>query len=251
MKHFEIKLAQSADEVRCAQRLRYRVFVEEMGCRLSSPSDEGLDIDPFDSLCDHIVIVDTRTGETIGTYRLLRRSRLGAEGRFYAEGEFDIASIRALPGDILELGRSCVHKDYRDQAILTRLWAHIAVYIKEHNVTYLFGCSSVYTTETAEASRFYGLLSHKHGSAPEHRVTPVMGSEVPGLTSGVLKPQEEKEVFLKLPALIRSYLKLGARVCGPPALDKEFGTVDFFILLNVAEISQKFLRRLGIEGVAA
>ena len=251
MKHFNIKLAEGADEVRSAQRLRYQVFVEEMGCRLPASHDEGLDVDPFDPLCDHIIIIDKRTNETIGTYRLLRRSRLGAQGRFYAEGEFDIASIRALPGEILELGRSCVHKDYRRQAILNSLWVQIAAYIKEHRVTYLFGCSSVYTTQPQEVSRYYDLLSRRYGAPDAARVRPVQGREVPGLTLGTLKHDEEKEVLLKLPALIRSYLKLGARVCGPPALDKEFGTVDFFILLSVAEISRTYLQRLGISEVVA
>ncbi len=251
MKHFNIKLAENADEVRSAQRLRYRVFVEEMGCRLSAAHDEGLDVDPFDALCDHIIIVDQRTNETIGTYRLLRRSRLGPQDRFYAEGEFDIASIRALPGEILELGRSCVHRDYRRQTILNRLLAQIAAYIKEHRVTYLFGCPSVYTTEPAQVSRFYDLLIRKYGAPPAYRVTPLKGHEVPGLAPGTLKRGEEKEVLLKLPALIRSYLKIGVRVCGPPALDKEFGTVDFFVLLDAAEMSWGYLQRLGIKEVAA
>jgi len=251
MKHFEIKLAQGPEEVRAAQRLRYHVFAEEMGCRLAASRDDGLDVDAFDPLCDHIVIIDRRTGETIGTYRLLRRSRLGGQGRFYAEGEFDIASIRALPGEILELGRSCVHRDYRRQAILNRLWARIAAYIKEHRVTHLFGCSSVYTMEPQEVSRFYDLLMRRYGAPAAAQVRPVKGREVPGLAPGSLKREEEREVILKLPALIRSYLKLKTRVCGPPALDREFGTVDFFMLLNVAEMSRSYLQRLGIGEVAA
>ncbi len=251
MKQFDIKLAQNADELRCAQRLRHRVFVEEMGCRLTAAHEEGLDVDPFDALCDHIIVVDQRTGETVGTYRLLRRSRLGPQDRFYAEGEFDIASIRALPGEILELGRSCVHRDYRRQAILSRLWAQIAAYIRQHRVTYLFGCSSVYTTDPKEVSRFYDLFTRRYSASPATRVCPVPGREVPGLAPGALKRGEEKSVLLKLPALIRSYLKLGARICGPPALDREFGTVDFFMLLSVAEMSRAYLQRLGISEVAA
>jgi len=251
MKHFNIKLAESADEVRSAQRLRYSVFVEEMGCRLPAAGDGGLDVDRFDELCDHIVIVDRSTKETIGTYRLLRRSRLGPQDRFYAEGEFDIASIRALPGEIVELGRSCVHKDYRRQAILNRLWAQIAAYIKQHRVKYLFGCSSVYTTRPQEVSRFYDLLLRRYSAPAASRVRPLHGREVPGLAPGTLKRGEGKEVLLKLPSLIRSYLKLGARVCGPPALDEEFGTVDFFMLLSVAEMSRTYLERLGISEVTA
>jgi len=249
MKHFNVKLATNDDEVRSAQRLRYQVFVEEMGCRLSAIDEDGLDVDPFDPLCDHIIIVDLRTGETIGTYRLLRRSRVGPDGRFYADGEFDLTSIRLLPGEVLELGRSCVHKDYRRQAILNRLWAQIVAYIGKHRVTYMFGCSSVYTIAPEEVSRFYDVLRHKYAAPAECCVTPVKGHEVPGLASCVLKRDEEKEVLLRLPALIRSYLKLGARVCGPPAWDKEFGTVDFFMLLKVADISRAYLQRLGIEEI--
>ncbi len=251
MKHFEIKLAENSEEVRSAQRLRYQVFVEEMGCRLSCVHDEGIDVDPFDALCDHIIVVDRQTGATIGTYRLLRRSRLGPQGRFYAEGEFDIASIRRLPGEVLELGRSCVHRDYRRKAIMNRLWARILAYGREHRVTYLFGCSSVYTAEPKEVSRFYDILSRRYGAPSACRVTPLKGREVPDLTPGILKRREEKEVLLKLPALIRSYLKVGARVCGPPAWDKEFGTVDFFVLLDVAEMSWSYMQRLGIKEVAA
>ncbi len=251
MEQFNIKLAKSANEVRSAQRLRYQVFVEEMGCRLSALRDERIDVDPFDELCDHIIIIDRRTGATIGTYRLLRRSRLGPKDRFYAEGEFDIASIRRLPGEILELGRSCVHKDYRRQAVLNRLWAGILAYGRQHRVTYLFGCSSVYTAEPKEVSRFYDLLSRRYGAPPACRVTPLKGREVPDLTPGILRRRDEKEVLLRLPVLIRSYMKIGVRVCGPPAWDKEFGTVDFFVLLDVAEMSWSYMQRLGIKEVAA
>ncbi|MGE5279932.1 MAG: GNAT family N-acetyltransferase [Deltaproteobacteria bacterium] len=251
MGHFEIKLAANDEEVRSAQRLRYQVFVEEMGCRVPAAGRENLDADPFDPLCDHIIIVDKSSGLTIGTYRLLRRSRLRPRGRFYAESEFDISAIRALPGELLELGRSCVHKDYRRQAVLNRLWARIAAYIQAHRVTHLFGCSSVYTQDPGEVSRFHGFLMRRYAADPACRVTPTRRCAVPGLTSCRLLPDEEKKTALKLPAMLRSYLKLGARVCGPPALDREFGTVDFFMLLGVAEISRTYLRRLGLEGVVA
>ncbi|HAJ57739.1 MAG TPA: hemolysin [Candidatus Omnitrophica bacterium] len=249
MSDFLIKLAQGPKEVESAQRLRFEVFNLELKKGLKAAHESGLDRDEYDPICDHVLIIDKKSGATIGTYRLLLRSRLGADGRFYSENEFDLANIRKADGEILEMGRSCVHKDYRSNSILLLLWQRILSYVEDHRVRYIIGCPSLYTMDTAEISSVYSLMKKEYLAPREFRVYPKEKASVPGLSDSVPLDGQERKVLLKLPSLIRSYIKIGAQVCGEPALDPEFGTADFFMLLDVSRMADSYLRRFRVHNV--
>lgn len=247
MKNFQIRLAETQKDVESAQRLRFEVFNLEMKKGLEASYAEGLDRDAYDPLCDHILIIDKAKEMAIGTYRLLLKSRLGKGDFFYSENEFDLTNIRKLKGEIMEMGRSCVHKDYRSSAIVLLLWGGIVEYMKNHDVKYIIGCPSLYTTDPAEIGRIYSLMRKDHFSPEAFRVTPRPDKELKGLKEVPVAEHERRGILLKLPALVRSYLKTGAYVCGAPAVDREFGTVDLFMLLDVAHLSQQYLERLNIR----
>lgn len=247
MSDFQVKLAKTPQEVEAAQRLRFEVFNIEMKRGLRSSYASGLDTDEYDALCDHILIVDTAKDMTIGTYRLLLRSRLGDKGSFYSENEFDLSNIRKLDGEILEMGRSCVHKDYRRNAIVQLLWSGIVQYMTDHSVQYIIGCPSIYTMEPREISEIYTLLEKAYFAPERFRVSPKEKSFLTRFGDGAAIDGREKEIYLRLPSLVRSYLKIGAVVCGAPAVDSEFGTVDFFMLLDVAKMSGAYLDRLRVK----
>jgi len=249
MDKFSVRLAKTAEEVTSAQRLRFEVFNKEMGCGLKEAFASGLDRDAYDELCDHILIIDSQTQATIGTYRLLLRSRLKGARGFYSEGEFDLSRIHSLHGEIMEMGRSCVRKDYRRNAVLNLLWQGILDYMKRHKVAYCIGCPSVYTKDPAPINKVYSLLRRDHFAPEFLRVEPRSDKRVPGLRE-VAIAGHERRIMLYLPALIRSYLKIGAVVCGPPALDEDFGTVDFFMLLDVSRISGEYLKRFDLRSAA-
>ncbi|MDD5574103.1 MAG: GNAT family N-acetyltransferase, partial [Candidatus Omnitrophica bacterium] len=206
----------------------------------------GLDRDEFDDLCDHILIFDKTKKTVIGTYRLLLGRRLGAGGKFYAENEFDLSNLGGLKDGILEMGRSCVHKSYRRNAIVMLLWAGIIDYVQHHDVKYIIGCPSVYSTDPADISAITALLKHDYFAPPSLRVTPLPSKAYQSLDRHCRIDGREKEIMLKVPSLVRSYLKFGAFVCGDPVADEEFGTVDFFMLLDVGKISSAYLKRLRL-----
>ena len=248
MSDYLVKLAQNQKEIESAQRLRFEVFNIDMKKGLESSFKTGLDCDEYDSLCDHILIIDKTKNRTIGTYRLLLRSRLGEEGRFYCEQEFDIENIKKLKGEILEMGRSCVHKDYRSNSILHLLWAGIIEYFKKNGVRYVIGCPSLYTLDPAEISEIFTLIKRKYLAPEIFRVSPKEGKAVVPLNDQAMALEgKENRILLKLPSLVRSYFKVGALVCGEPAVDREFGTVDLLMLLEVAHMSASYLRRFRIK----
>jgi len=244
---FLIKFARNQEDVKTAQRLRFEVFNLEMKKGLTSSYDSGLDQDEFDSLCDHILVIDKNENKTVGTYRLLLRSSLKNKECFYSEREFDLSNIKKLKGEILELGRSCVHKDYRSNVIVVLLWDEIIKYLKEHNVQYVIGCPSIYIKRDEEVSKIYALIKKDYYASEDFRVWPKDSKVLNGLKRGIRIDGQEKELFLKLPSLVRSYFKAGALICGEPAVDKEFGSVDFFMLLESKNLSDVYLKRLGVR----
>ncbi len=247
MSDFLIKLAQNKKDIELAQRLRYEVFNLELKKGLSSSHKKGLDEDEYDQICDHVLIIDTKQSKTVGTYRLLLRSRLGRQGRFYSEQEFDLENIKKLDGEILELGRSCVHKDYRSNSILYLLWQRIMAYVEDHRVNFIIGCPSLYTMDVKEISDIYSLMKKKHFASDKFRVYPKENLRLQGLSGGVESDDQTNKIMLRLPSLIRSYIKIGALVCGEPALDTEFSTTDFFMLLEVSRLTDNYLRRFHLH----
>ncbi|WP_240197513.1 GNAT family N-acetyltransferase [Nonomuraea lactucae] len=223
---YSVGLATGAADVRAAQRLRYEVFAEEMGARLDSPVS-GLDVDEFDAYCDHLLV---RDGDTVvGAYRLLPPGRTD---RLYSDAEFDLRNLAGLRKGLVEVGRTCVHPDHRDGAVVGLLWAGIARYMVAGGHQWLAGCCSVPLDDGGALAA--GVAERVPLGPAEYRVTPRRawrgGQGAAG--SGRFVP----------PSLLRGYLRLGAWVCGAPAHDRDFGTADFFVLLSMDRVNVRYLR---------
>ena len=247
MSEFEIKITTDAKEIQEAQRLRFQVFNLEMHKGLRASFERGLDVDDFDPFCDHLIVRDLKSKEVVGTYRLLLGSQAKRNIGFYSESEFHLDRIKKLDGELLELGRSCARKDFRDRALIALMWEAIAHYVNRHQVQFLFGCGSLYTTDAAEVSEYFSMLKRKYYADEAFRVHPVNSCRFDGVVDNV-NVADEHGLFLKLPSLIKGYLRLGAVACGPPALDHEFGTADFLMLLDMRKLSSDYLRRFGLAG---
>lgn len=231
---YTVALARDEAEVRAAQRLRYDVFAGEMGARLSTPLP-GHDIDPFDAHCDHLLVHDTLTGQVVGTYRLLPPERVAAAGRLYAESEFDLTPLDALRPGLVEVGRSCVHPDHRDGTVIGLIWAGLAHYMLDRGHQWLAGCCSIPLADGgALASATWDRVRARHLAPQEHRVRPLR-PWIPRAAPASAAPTE-------LPALLRGYLRLGARVCGEPAHDPDFGVADLYVLLSMRSVGPRYLR---------
>ncbi len=245
MADFEVKIATEPSEIEQAQRLRFEVFNLELNKGLKSSYERGLDVDEFDPYCDHLIVRELRTGAVVGTYRLLRGIQARRNIGFYSEKEFDLSRIKQLDGELMELGRSCARKDFRDRALIPLMWEAITEQVRRHRVRYLFGCGSLYSTAAVEVSGVYALLKKKYFAPDACRVHPLEKCRFKGLIDD-LPLGDEQALFQKLPSLIKGYLRIGSLVCGPPALDEEFGTADFFLLLDFGAMKEEYLKRLGL-----
>jgi putative hemolysin len=234
-----IKTAENHEELAGALRLRYEVFYREL---LEKRRVHGFDIDRFDFKCDHLIIIDKESNALIGTYRLI--SSLFAK-EFYSETEFDISNILALSGVKLELGRACVHKDYRTGSSIALLWRGIVEYMKLTNTQYLFGCSSVKATDLHEIASMYHILARDFMVPANLNVHPKRRFIIRNFNE--LKSQVRDEDLLsvveKIPPLIKSYLNMGALICGEPALDKKFRCADFLTLFNTDTSTDKVQKK--------
>jgi putative hemolysin len=234
---YSVLVASTPDEVRAAQRLRHLVFAGEMGAQLHS-SVPGLDADHFDSFADHLVVRDDRTGQTVGTYRMLRPEAATAAGSLYCDGEFDLSQLAPLRDSVVETGRSCVHPEHRNGAVINLMWAGIARYLHLHNRRWLVGCASVSLEDggTSVAS-VWEIARTKHISPPALRVRPRRPYPVdPAPTT------EKAKLMAAVPPLLRGYLRLGAWVCGEPAHDPDFNCADFLVLLSLDRMDPRYLK---------
>jgi putative hemolysin len=225
-------LAASEEEVRAAQRLRYQVFVEEMGARLTD-GEPGIETDAFDPFCQHLLVKD---GETVvGCYRLLTDTQADRAGGYYSQAEFDLSRILAIPGRFMEIGRTCVHPAYRTGSTIALLWSGLARFMVMNRIDYLMGCASIpLRTGTREATLIYQRLARQHLGPEAWRVFPRVPLPQVNLTDADEKPQ--------VPALIKGYLRAGAVICGEPAWDPQFNVADLFILLRADEVSGRYAR---------
>lgn len=237
--NFLVKLAETEEEKIAAQKLRFEVFNLEMNEGLSASWETGLDQDQFDEFADHLIVIDRNTSQVVGTYRMLKKSVANLNGGFYSEGEFDLTNLKKLSVEILEMGRSCVNKDYRSTGVINLLWAGIAKYLELTGAQFMFGCGSLHTHNVDEVSRIYAYLKSKYLADDKFRVYPLEKCVVKGLNDTILI-DDSKEILKKLPPLLKGYFRLGAMICGEPALDTEFGTTDFFILLPTGRITKRY-----------
>ena len=236
---YAASIAGTREEIRAAQRLRYRVFAEEKGARLRTPLP-GHDVDGFDDIADHLVVTSQSTGEIVGTYRL---TPPGRTGRLYSEGEFN---LRGLPADVrssmVEAGRACVHPDHRSGAVIHTMWGGLARYMLLSGHRYLAGCASVPLNDGGQSAADAWMLgTTKHAAPPELRVQP----HDPWLPQQTLTARVS---YAALPPLLRGYLRVGTWMCGPPAHDKDFGDADFFVLLDMERMSDRYRNYFLGEG---
>lgn len=231
---FRAAFAVSHREVLTSQRLRYQVFGKEMGAKLSGRFLR-LDRDRYDTFCRHLLIRDTFNGKIIACTRILTEEHAARAGGFYSASEFDIAPVLALPGRVMELGRTCVHPDYRNGAVVAMLWSRIAEFILEHGYDYLIGCASIDAHDGGHnAQAVMRRLQGKHMTPPYLRVQP--RHELP------VSPSAANPVEAVMPPLIKAYISLGARAAGEPCWDEDFGVADIFMLLNVRDMSPRYAR---------
>ena len=239
--HLELRLAESRADTADAQRLRYDVFHRELRLGLASSRSCGLDEDAHDAHCDHLLVIDTARDCLVGTYRLLPFHRVPSFG-FYSESEFDLANVKRSGLRLLELGRSCVAQEYRDGRVILLLFQGIAEYLRRCDADALMGCASIHGLETESLAALQDLLLLRFLTGPELRVTPRRGFEIPPLPAAAIV--DEAATFRDLPPLFKGYLRMGARVCGPPAYDRQFGTTDFFLLARAGDIAERYSRHL-------
>ena len=243
---FEVRLAKDTAEIDAAQALRYRVFYEEMKARPTAEiAAKRRDFDSFDKVCDHLLVLDRRRGEgpegIVGTYRLIRRSAAAKLGRFYSSAEYDIQPMIDYPGEVLELGRSCIEKDARNTATMQMLWRGIALYAFHYNIQVMFGCASFPGTDPSQHALPLSYLYHHHLAPPEIRVRALASRCV---KMDVLAPgtYDARKAMARVPPLIKGYLRLGGFVGDGAVIDPEFNTTDVFIIVKTELVTEKYIR---------
>jgi putative hemolysin len=229
---FEVSLARTEAEILEAQRLRYRVFAEEMGARLSSRV-AGVDQDVFDTFCRHLIVRDMDDGRVIGTYRILTPSAARRAGSYYSETEFDLVRLGHLRPRLVEVGRSCVDPAYRSGAVIALLWSGLANFMLDGGYEYLMGCASIGMADGGHHAAGIFAKVRKHTAPLEYRVFPRCRLPLERLEAS---PDAE------LPPLLKGYLRAGAQVCGEPAWDPDFNTADLLLLLTMSRISARYAR---------
>jgi putative hemolysin len=229
-KRLYVSLARSPAEIAEAQRLRYKVFAEEMGAQLSGT--DGLDIDGFDAFCDHLLVRDSASNQVIGTYRILNPQQANEAGGYYSAGAFDLARLSHLFKSTVEVGRACVHQNYRNGGAITLLWAGLAQYMKLHNYEYMIGCGSVPMNDGGHmAASLFEKLKDEYLSPAEYRVYAHTPLPIAALN---------KDMQVACPPLIKGYLRLGAYICGEPAWDAYFNTADMLVMLPLSRMNQRY-----------
>lgn len=220
----------SRRDILAAQRLRYRVFTEEYGAQFDGIP--GIDRDRFDKHCRHVVVKDTVTGQVVGYTRVLTDDRARKAGGWYSAGEFDLDMVSRLDGRVMEIGRTCVHPDYRNGATIGVLWSKLAEMLVTEGYSWMFGCASIPLGDAGAASML-GDMARREERDTRFRVTPNVA--LPALTVGATGT-------VKLPPLLRTYLAMGAKVCGAPCWDPDFNCADVFILVDVQAIPARYVR---------
>lgn len=243
---YRMRLADSTRDIEAAQRLRFEVFNMELGNGLLNSYLSGLDADRFDEVCDHLLVEEITTGELVGSYRLQTGMQAMINKGFYSAQEFDFEPLIAPPGrisEIVELGRACVHRQHRNLVVLGLLWKGIATYARERGGRYLIGCSSLNSQNPAEGLALYEALKWRFLAPTSWRTLPLPGFEcnasTPESTGALPVPSRP-------PKLMSAYFSIGATICGPPALDAEFQTIDFLTLLDLDTLPPHVASRYGL-----
>ena len=231
---YQVRMASSQADRMDAFRLRFLVFNLELNEGLEASYATGHDMDKFDYVCDHLVVEHAATGKIVGTYRLQTGATASANEGFYSEREFDFSPYKRLGNSVIELGRACVHCDHRSTDVLSLLWRGIAQYALSHGGRYLIGCSSLTSQDPAHGAAVYGAM-REYLVEPWLRTTPQ-----PAFAMPLVSPESASA---KIPKLLRAYLAVGAKICGPPAIDRDFKTIDFLTLMDLETLHPRVYAR--------
>ncbi len=249
-----IRMAESPAEVRAAQALRYRVFCEEMGSKSTAEMTAARrEFDSFDAHCEHLLVFDLkRAGSSesvVATYRMMRREAAAQRGQFYSSGEYDVSSILDYPGEVLEVGRSCVHPDFRRGSTMQLLWRGIAEYVFHYDIRILFGCASLPGIDLEANALPLTYLYHHHLAPPELRATalPELYVDMRRVAPEAVDEQAAKAM---LPPLIKGYLRLGGYVGDGAVIDREFNTTDVCVMVKTDWVTEKYFKHYARKSTA-
>ena len=255
--HYSVRLARGPRDLAAAQRLRYRVFVEELGGDGALVDHANrLERDGFDEIVDHLILLDGRRDagaleDVVGVYRLLPGDRLAAGGRFYTEDEFDLTALRATGRPLLELGRSCVDAGHRGGTAMVHLWNGLADYVLSRGIEILFGVASFHGTDPDALAQPLAYLHHNHRSPEDLRVRAI-GPTAVELARLAPEAVDRKAAMLATPALIKAYLRLGGHVGDGAFVDHAFRTTDVCLVMDTARMSERhrdfYTRKAGPAG---
>lgn len=245
-RNIEVRLARSAEEIDAAQRLRYEVFFEEWGARAEpSAREHKRDVDEHDAIMDHLIVIDhARTpaqGQVVGNYRLLRRECLPPGHRFYSSSEFELAPLLHSGQNLLELGRSCVLREYRSIPVLQMLWSAITAYVAEHDISLLFGCASLRGTDPEPLAEQLAFLHHYH-LAPADLRPHATGPTRVDMNTMAREEVDPVRAMANLEPIIKGYLRLGASIGHGAYVDHQFNSVDVCIVMPTARLTRKYRR---------
>jgi len=238
----EVVWAKHLDEVRQAQRLRFSIFAGEMGAKLDSKVP-GHDVDLFDDYCEHLLVRDLASGKVVGTYRVLTPAQARRIGSTYSDLEFDLTRLRTLRGRMVELGRSCVHPDHRHGGVIMALWGALAEFMVRNQLDTMIGCASIPMLHNGVvsgdmAASIWKQVSQTHLAPVEYHVRPRLPLPIHQLNG---------ELDVEPPALIKGYLRLGAKVLGAPAWDPDFNSADLPMLMRIQDLPMRYRKHfLGV-----
>jgi putative hemolysin len=228
--HYSVGFAQTEDEIEAAQRLRYKVFAEELGARLQCRI-AGVDADFYDPYCQHLIVRDEQAGMVAGTYRILTPDNAKRIGSYYSDNEFDLTRLNNLRSNIVEVGRSCIHPDYRNGAVIALLWGKLVEFMSRGGYGYLIGCASVGMADGGHnAANLFVQQIETHMAPLEYHVFPRHPLPFDRLVTG--QPAE-------VPPLLKGYLRAGVWICGEPAWDPDFNTADLPLLLPMERLNPR------------
>lgn len=245
-----VRLAETSAEITAAQKLRYQIFYDEFGAKPTpAMARDRIDIDDFDQYTDHLIVIDpsvTENSGVVGTYRVLGQEGAKRAGRFYSSDEYDLTPLMTSGATMLEVGRSCVHAEYRTMPVLQLLWAGIAAYIAEHQIDLMFGCASLHGTDPKTLAKELSLLYHNHLATPELRPRALENRYV---DMNIL-PRDQvdaRRVFMQLPPLIKGYLRVGAMVGDGAVVDDQFNTTDVCIVMPTYMVTDRYVKHYERE----
>ena len=231
--HYSVGFARSEDQIAEAQRLRYKVFAEELGAKLSSRTP-GFDTDFYDPYCEHLIVRDEQAGKVVGTYRILTPESAQRVGSYYSDNEFDLTRLEHLRSSMVEIGRSCIHQDYRSGTVIALLWGKLAEFMLRNEYRYLMGCASVGMADGGHnAANLFVQQIDEHIAPLEYRVFPRHALPFERLVTGHAAD---------VPPLLKGYLRAGAWICGEPAWDPDFNTADLPLLLPMDRLNPRYAR---------